>query len=81
VPKPMRRTACLHVSRAMQAARRRADLISRAGSAGGSKPGRVRCYLELGGFVVETYDCLDCDDKKFTRTPPSIRAAPADHQG
>jgi hypothetical protein len=48
VPKPMRRTACLHVSRAMQAARRRADLIYRAGSAGGPKPGRAGFYLELG---------------------------------
>jgi len=42
-----RRTACLHVSRAMQAARRREILISRAGSAGGPKPGRAGFYLEL----------------------------------
>ena len=44
-----RRTACLHVSRAMQAARRRAVLVLRAGSAGGPKPGRAGFYLELGG--------------------------------
>ncbi len=42
-----RRTACLHVSRAMQAARRHAGLIFRAGSAGGPKPGRAGFYLEL----------------------------------
>jgi len=42
-----RRTACLHVSRALQAARRRAHLIFRAGSAGGPKPGRAGFYLEL----------------------------------
>ena len=48
VPKPTRRTACTHVSRAMQAARRRAVLTFRAGSAGGPKPGRAGFYLELG---------------------------------
>jgi len=32
----------------MQAARRRADLTFRAGSAGGPKPGRAGFYLELG---------------------------------
>src|SRR3954451_12027632 len=37
-----RRTACLHVSRAMQAARRRSVLTSRAGSARGAKTGRER---------------------------------------
>jgi len=42
-----RRTACTHMSRAMQAARRRAVLTSRAGSAGGPKPGRAGFYLEL----------------------------------
>src|SRR3954470_23254439 len=54
VPKPTRRTACLHVSRAMQAARRRSDLVSRGGSAAGPKPGRVRCYLELGARLGVT---------------------------
>ena len=44
-----RRTACLHVSRAMQAARRRSGLIFRAGSAGGPKPGRASFCGELGG--------------------------------
>ena len=53
VPKPTRRTACTHVSRAMQAARCRPRaavqfLILRAGSAGGPKPGRAGFYLELG---------------------------------
>jgi len=48
VPKPTRRTACTHVSRAMQAARRRPALTSRGGSAAGPKPGRASFYGELG---------------------------------
>jgi hypothetical protein len=38
----------------MQAARRRAVLISRAGSAGGPKPGRAGFYLELGAAFWRT---------------------------
>ena len=49
MPKPERRTACTHVSRAMQAARRRAALTLRGGSAAGPKPGRAGFYLELAG--------------------------------
>ena len=43
VPKPMRRTACLHVSRAMQAARRHAgfDFPSRLGRRAEAGPRRV----------------------------------------
>jgi len=43
VPKPTRRTACLHVSRAMQAARRRAglDFTSRLGRRAEAGPRRV----------------------------------------
>jgi len=52
VPKPTRRSACTHVSRAVQAARRSAVLTSRAGSAGGPKPGRAGFYLELGRFGI-----------------------------
>jgi len=52
VPKPTRRTACLHVSRAMQAARRRPGFDSRGGSAAGPKPGRAGFYLELAGSGV-----------------------------
>src|SRR4051812_49967015 len=58
-----RRTACLHVSRAMQAARRRSDFDFRGGSAAGPKPGRVRCYLELGGG---TYDGAACRNQLAT---------------
>ena len=51
VPKPMRRTACTHVSRAMQAARRRDGFdVTRRFSAG-PKTGRVGFYLELGGGI------------------------------
>jgi hypothetical protein len=46
-----RRAACLHVNRAVRAACRRDGLTSRAGSAGGPKPGRDRCYLELARRV------------------------------
>ena len=43
VPKPMRRTACLHVSRAMQAARRRVvfDFTRRLGRRTEAGPRRV----------------------------------------
>jgi hypothetical protein len=49
VPKPTRRDTRLHVRRAMRVACRRAGLTSRAGSAGGPKPGRASFYGELGG--------------------------------
>jgi len=54
----------------MQAARRRADMIPRAGSAGGPKPGRAGFYLELGradnksrlaSVVHSTGDAIFCD--------------------
>ena len=49
VPKPERRSACTHVSRAMQAARAAVQiLISRGGSAAGPKPGRASFCGELG---------------------------------
>ena len=48
VPKPTRRSACTHVSRAMQAARRREVRIKRGGSAAGPKPGRASFCGELG---------------------------------
>jgi hypothetical protein len=47
-----RRAACLHVNRAVQAACRRESTAEKGGSAAGPKPGRDRCYLELGRDLV-----------------------------
>jgi len=48
----------------MQAARRRAGLIFRAGSAGGPKPGRAGFYLELGCVWIK----LNGSDSPFELT-------------
>ena len=75
-----RRTAGLHVSRAMQAARRRSDLTFRAGSAGGPKPGRDRCYLELGRRLERAYNCAYHDNVvRFEWDPKKAAANYAKH--
>ena len=48
VPNPTRRTACLHVSRAVQAARRRVDSDFTRRFSAGPKPGRVSFCGESG---------------------------------
>ncbi len=55
MPKPQRRTACTHVSRAMQAARRRSGFDYSRRFSAGPKPGRVGFCVELDGAP----SCID----------------------